>query len=238
MLASDTLTAIETCSRLARPEQILDTLSETLTPLGVDFFCFIFFPRENEKFEDVVLTCRVPPDWLALYTSRDFCRHDPANRHGQRVAKPFAWRDAPFNPEYETRAREVVERAVDFRVANGAVVPIHGPAGPIGNVWMAGYNFELTERDAPTLHILGLYAFERLRILVGPKRPGPRKLTARERDILTWVAKGKSYWEIGSLLRLSDRTVEFHVKQACVKLQTSNRAHAVAVALREGAIKI
>jgi DNA-binding CsgD family transcriptional regulator len=56
-------------------------------------------------------------------------------------------------------------------------------------------------------------------------------LTPREREVLTWVAKGKSAWEIGEILHITKRTVDEHVQTAARKLGAANRAQAVAVAL-------
>jgi LuxR family quorum sensing-dependent transcriptional regulator len=63
-------------------------------------------------------------------------------------------------------------------------------------------------------------------------------LTSREAEVLTWVARGKSAWEIGEILRITKRTVDEHVQTAVRKLGASNRTHAVALALREGVIEI
>ena len=52
------------------------------------------------------------------------------------------------------------------------------------------------------------------------------------------MARGKSAWEIGEILRITKRTVDEHVQTAVRKLGASNRTHAVALALREGIIEI
>ena len=69
-------------------------------------------------------------------------------------------------------------------------------------------------------------------------RAKPPVLTLREAEVLTWVARGKSAWEIGEILRITKRTVDEHVQTAVRKLGASNRTHAVALALREGIIDI
>lgn len=58
------------------------------------------------------------------------------------------------------------------------------------------------------------------------------RLTARERDALSWVAEGKSDWEIAVILGLSETTVRYHVDNARRKLGAVNRAQAVARLLR------
>ena len=56
-------------------------------------------------------------------------------------------------------------------------------------------------------------------------------LTPREREVLTWVAKGKSAWEIAKILDIAKRTVDAHVQTASRRLGATNRAQAVAIAL-------
>ncbi|HYA05872.1 MAG TPA: helix-turn-helix transcriptional regulator [Xanthobacteraceae bacterium] len=63
-------------------------------------------------------------------------------------------------------------------------------------------------------------------------------LTAREIEVLRWVANGKSAWEIGKILNITKRTVDEHVQRAVRKLGAVNRTHAVAITLRNGIIKL
>ena len=58
-------------------------------------------------------------------------------------------------------------------------------------------------------------------------------LTPREREVLAWVSRGKSAWEIGQILHITKRTVDEHVQKAVRKLGAVNRTHAVAIALRD-----
>ena len=51
-------------------------------------------------------------------------------------------------------------------------------------------------------------------------------LTAREADVLLWVAKGKANRDIGEILGLSPRTVNKHLEQIYQKLGVENRASA------------
>jgi len=72
-----------------------------------------------------------------------------------------------------------------------------------------------------------------------PKRQTTKgKLTAREIEVLRWVANGKSAWEIGEILHITKRTVDEHVQTAVRKLGAVNRTNAVALALRDGIIKL
>jgi DNA-binding CsgD family transcriptional regulator len=58
-------------------------------------------------------------------------------------------------------------------------------------------------------------------------------LTEREREVLAWVAQGKSAWEIGKILNIAKRTVDEYAATAYRKLGAVNRAQAVAIAVRD-----
>ncbi|MBL0918749.1 MAG: helix-turn-helix transcriptional regulator [Hydrogenophaga sp.] len=57
-------------------------------------------------------------------------------------------------------------------------------------------------------------------------------LTQREREVLRWSAAGKTTPEVAQILRVSENTVKFHLKNVTVKLGVSNKtAAAVKAAL-------
>lgn len=61
-------------------------------------------------------------------------------------------------------------------------------------------------------------------------------LTARELDILRLVATGHTNRQIGAELFISSETVKGHLESIYRKLGVSDRAHAVAVAIRNGLV--
>jgi DNA-binding CsgD family transcriptional regulator len=63
------------------------------------------------------------------------------------------------------------------------------------------------------------------------------RVTARESEVLGWVAVGKSDWAIGRLLNISGKTVNFHVENAKRKFGVATRVQAVIIAMRAGIIR-
>lgn len=57
-------------------------------------------------------------------------------------------------------------------------------------------------------------------------------LTAREAEVLIWLARGKSNRDISDILGISPRTVNKHLEQIYEKLGVENRASATALAIR------
>ena len=62
----------------------------------------------------------------------------------------------------------------------------------------------------------------------------PADLTARQMEILTLVARGSTYVEIGESLHLSEPTVRYHMAQIMDHLHLQNRAQVIAYAARHG----
>src|SRR3954465_8781205 len=55
-------------------------------------------------------------------------------------------------------------------------------------------------------------------------------LTARETEVLTWIAQGKTNYEIGVILSACTGTICKHVEHILCKLEVKNRTAAAAVA--------
>ena len=63
-------------------------------------------------------------------------------------------------------------------------------------------------------------------------------LTDREREVLNLVAMGMGSTWIASTLGVSTSTVETHVRHCLLKLHARNRAHAIALGVRRGEIRL
>jgi len=59
-----------------------------------------------------------------------------------------------------------------------------------------------------------------------------KSLTKRERVVLHWATEGKSAWEIGVILSISENTVKFHFGNIYKKLGVRTRAQAVVQAIK------
>lgn len=62
-------------------------------------------------------------------------------------------------------------------------------------------------------------------------------LTQREREVMSWIAQGKSDWQIGQILCISAKTVNYHAENAKRKLGVATRIQAVLAAIRSGALE-
>lgn len=63
-------------------------------------------------------------------------------------------------------------------------------------------------------------------------------LTARELEVLTWIARGHSNSQIASELYVVEDTVKSHVKSILMKLGVSSRSKAVAMGMQLGLVRL
>jgi LuxR family quorum sensing-dependent transcriptional regulator len=213
--------------------EVMDATAHMLARYGFEHFSFSGVPRSSHSMPGVVLAHRIPGELFKLYVERRYADVDPTMRHLRRTTEPFNWLDVPYDSEREPRAAELIDVVKDFGLSQGYFVPIPSAAGTYGNVWMAGPWPDLTARTKPALHLMGLYAFDRVHRLLGPLPNQWPRLTTREREVLIWIASGKSAWEIGEILGIAKRTVDEHAQTATRKLGAANRTQAVAIAVRD-----
>jgi LuxR family quorum sensing-dependent transcriptional regulator len=235
--SDEILSFIESLNRLHRADTVVDATQTLISRFGFKNILFSTLPGPTQRYEDVVLGRKGQSEWHKLYLDNQYDHIDPVFRHVRRTWKPFEWRDLQVDAEREPRAAELMRRRRDFGLNNALVVPTLGVAGVVGFVCMSGAHFDVSVFDRPAIHLLALYAFDRVRELRGAGAFHKVPLTPREREVITWVGQGKSAWEIGEILNIAKRTVDEHVQTVCQKLGAANRVHAVAIAIRNGLIE-
>jgi DNA-binding CsgD family transcriptional regulator len=106
---------------------------------------------------------------------------------------------------------------------------------------MRGFNFdtgdrEFSERDRTVLRLLYPYLLNaaRAREARPAVRDAAQSLSARERQVLAELARGRTSRGIGEALGISPRTVDKHLERIFEKLGVRTRAAAVAIALGPG----
>lgn len=233
----DALDFIEDLGRLTTVGAALDAMEKAFGRFGFRTLIVTGLPNPEERFEKVVLAKRWPVEWFKLYTEKEFIRFDPVARLCRQSFNPFEWSEAPFDATREPRSAEVMHRARDFDMSRGFIIPIHGAGAHDACVSLGGAHLDLNQRSKPALHLMAMYGFEHVRKLLAPTKIGRHRLTPREREALAWAAQGKSAWEIGEIVGISQRTAEEHLASAGRKLGAPNRIRAVAIAIRDRIIE-
>jgi len=71
-----------------------------------------------------------------------------------------------------------------------------------------------------------------------PVRPERTPLTAREREVLALLARGRTNRQIGRTLFISEKTASVHVSNILGKLGAGSRTEAVDIAHRRGLVPV
>ena len=128
---------------------------------------------------------------------------------------------------------------------NGMTIPIHGPGGELViftlNADMSEREFrDNAERTKYELQTIAFYFHDAVQRSFKAEQevPLPAPLTQREVEILRWTVAGKTAWEIGGILKISERTVNFHIQNVMEKFGVHNKTHAAAKAMGLGFLNI
>ncbi len=135
-----------------------------------------------------------------------------------------AWAGAQTTPE--ERAFVTALRAVSF--SDGYSLPCYGPANRNAVVSIARKGDDPTADPAllTRLHFAAQAAHLRICALFADEVALDRQLSSREKEILDWVARGKSNGVIAEILEISPGTVDTYMRRIYEKLEVSDRTSA------------
>ena len=169
-------------------------------------------------------------------------RIDPVSQHCKRASVPIVWdqktyTSAGLGPLWEEQA--------PFGYCTGIALALHLPKGlhffvGVDRKKPLPRRQSEISRMAGELHLFVAHAQDAaLRLLLPPmpQETSDPNLTPRELESLRWTMDGKTAWEVGRILGISEQTAVRHVGNATHKLGCVNKHHAVVKALRLGLIR-
>lgn len=226
---------LEESNRAETPEQVFEVFQRAVADLGFDRIMY----RALRNHPDTALPCLArsyPDEWIAHYVARNYVETDPVRHRCLSSSRPFLWWDI-----VDAKRRDeclIFHEAEDVGLRDGVAVPIHGPAGECVGVGFASSRGGAETRLLPQLHLMAVQFHTAYAALAVPRAASTVRLTPREREILSWSAKGKSAWAIGEILNIAEHSVEWHLKNIYRKLGVDSRITAVVKALYLGLISL
>lgn len=191
-------------------------------------------PGSNKRQQEAhVILHEWPTGWWERYFSNGYLFVDPAIRRVTTDLSPFLWSELDPLCRDNPMASRVMHEAGDFRLKHGFTVPMITLEGDVAGFSLAGDQLELPPYARGMLTLQMTLALGRtLRLALNQHEAERIGLTEREREVLQWTALGKTEWETGEILHLSEHTVDKYLRGIRRKLRVTSRVQAVAEALR------
>lgn len=229
---------IEGIAEATNVDAMLESLRRVVGGFGFDSFLLTGVPDPGRRIDGYIMLSGWNESWLERYVSQDYVQIDPIARRLQTATDPFVWSEVTEGGALSSAARRVMDEAAAIGMRDGLCVPLYDLDGRRSVLSLAASSIDLSPADRGVLHLVGMYAQNRIREVVEgegetPERPA---LSRRERECLQWIAGGKTSWEIAAILNLSQSTTEGYITSAMRKLGAANRTQAVAMGIRRGLI--
>lgn len=189
-------------------------------------------PREAPVFHSV---SNMPDAFKDASADPAASRRDPINRRLRTLSVPVVYDQTLYVSE---GAADLWESQAAFGYRCGIAVALHLPAG---KHFLLGVDRDVKLPKAEDkmvklmgeLQLLAVHAQAAALRFLTPTEQLPRP-SPRELEVLRWIREGKSTWEIGNIIGISEATVNFHVANVVRKLSTSGRHQAVLKAINQG----
>jgi len=189
---------------------------------------------------EFILVDNTPEGYVEPYADPSAFRRDPVMQHCKRQSVPIIWNQDTYVAQ---GAADLWEQQAGYGYRTGIAMALHLPEG---RHFLLGVDRDQALPEDPAelqrlvadLQLFAVHAQDAaVRLLVPaslqPERPA---LTPRELESLRWTMEGKTAWEVGAILGISERTAVLHVNNAMHKLGCVNKHQAVLKALRLGLI--
>ena len=208
--------------------------------LGFEYFALAHHVDVQAANGDAIRLHNYPQGWVDYYEANRLGISDPVHRASHVTSVGFRWSRIPAMIPLTAADHRTLALGRAQGIGDGFTVPANVPGEARGSCSFASSMTRDVPADMlPLAQLAGAFAFEAARRLwIGRGAhvdAGPR-LTDRQRDCVVWIARGKSDWETGRILGISEETITTHVRQACERYDVNKRTSLVIRTLFDGTI--
>ncbi len=177
-----------------------------------------------------------PMEWARKYTKERYFEHNPIIRKGRSKNQAFLWSDIR-NENNLTEDEEIFLREMDeANLGDGIAIPTYGPNGYNGSLafGLALDSVQLTQTQILLAQIIAQLAHQRHCLII--RFVGEKKISFsnQERQVIHWMALGKSNSVIADILDISQHTVDTYARRIYEKLDVSDRLSATLRGMSRG----
>ena len=238
--------AVDSLDRITSAESLVSLFQgaeAAARHLGFEHFLYCARFAVTERAPRFLVESNEPLEWVELYRREELWRRDPRYAYCMQRVAPTVW-DWDGLPEQD---RGMVRRlATTHGIEGGLIIPLRCSEGGCAMLCFdTGAPFLLPTDREGLFALMGqalcyaAFLHEQVeRVLLEKARPAASrpKLSAREREVLQWLSRGKGAWEVAQIMGIAESTVYFHLRSLKRKLDVSNIAHAVARAIAMGIV--
>lgn len=230
----------ELIARINAATSIADTWKIYMTAargFGLIYGLAAFLP-DDKNLAETAFANDFPDGWLNNYVRQGYQLHDPLVRVAHGSIAVFSWSMADWEGLLQGKQIDWRNDNVAAGICRGLTIPDRRD-GHLKIIALASAQGIVDPYDQKALYYAGLEALARMHELgLHATDCSFQPLSPRERECLQWITAGKSDWEIGQILSISEKTVATHVDRAKQKLAVATRAQAIVVALRHGLLNV
>jgi DNA-binding CsgD family transcriptional regulator len=239
--ARRTLDFVQRLQQLTKYDGICRHIVKELEWYGLTNVTCLSLPEPGREAIDCILMNNRPQEYVDHYVEKNHVIRDPVITELRKTINPYSWSDIRARRVLSKTEKAIIDEAREFGARDGFIVPIVTRSGSISVFSPCGLEPDLSSRARAALEIIGVYGHHALTRALMPKQREDSvhtPLTPRELEILRRCKDGKSRPEIGEILSISKKTVEFHLRGIMDKLGASNQLSAVVIALQRGLIEL
>ena len=190
---------------------------------------------------DAVRLTNYHPEWIEQSIEEQLFVIDPIHEASLRAQRPFQWSEVGRHIRLTDAQRLILDKAKAYDLVAGLTIPVYVPGEYQGSCSFAARDFDKLHPYAfPLSQYITSFGFEcarRLLRLRDGREPEPvPHLTAKQRETLILVGRGKTDAEIGAVLGISRTTAHDHVEAGRRAYGNAQRPFLVLRAVFDGVI--
>lgn len=215
---------LQKLTRATKIESLWRLTVDALRAEGISMVSYHMVDARNATIR--ILSEGFPDDWVHEYVELNYLAIDPIPELASKLSEPFFWHDVDKLVQHTPQVDSYLEAMNNAGLGDGLAMYVFGPG--LRNAYVGlgfGDRQDLPDRDeVMRYHFLVQAAHLRLCALTDPGERSP--LSAREVEVLKWIALGKSNSVIADILEISTHTVDAHLRSIYRKLGVSDRTTA------------
>lgn len=228
---------------------IYDEVTRYFSSLGADAVNLGLI--NSQSGEMLGFSSNMNSDWLDFYVREGMAAHDPFLDHLTRSDNGAAlgWNREGNLADLNDRSAEVYAECRSAGYTNLFMVPVKTAASPTGSAIIAANGLtgkdavEFLQQQAGLITLASVFAGQQASMAFTREQAGKnwisvsqQSLSARETEVLKWLAAGLRTDQIAHTLDLKPVTVHLHITNARRKLGARTREQLMCMAMAQGLI--